>query len=130
MLGELFRVKEQTRKTFLRKAVLLQKSLGAWGKLEGILDEVKGQEGGGERIQELVGILREDLNTQRELDGAFRMGVLGKCGERWGGSENEKIMIQRFVIFVEGRLRVLEGCYGRIEGVADRIGEVWGAERS
>lgn len=138
LVGELIRVKENTGRTFLRKALFLQRSLGLVAQLSelvsraGVIEIGEGKDGEVEveldgDMEEVLATLREDLKTQRQLDEGLRKGVLGACGERrWGGSENERIMVRRFVLFVEGRLGVLEGCYERVGGVVEGIGSVVG----
>jgi hypothetical protein len=72
-----------------------------------------------DRIFDLLRVLGEDVNTQRELDAGLRKVVLGAaaekkwCGEFW--SEGERTLMGKFCGFVEGRLGVLEGAYGRVE---------------
>lgn len=70
-----------------------------------------------------MGLLREDLKTQRELDESLLAGVLGviKEGEgRWAGSAGERTMMRKFEGFLVGRIQVLGRCYGKIEGVVER----------
>jgi hypothetical protein len=140
LVNAVFRVKENAGRAFLRKAVFLQRSAELCVKVGEILkrgkrlSEDSGKGKGNEEdaevevedgILDLLALLGDDLRTQRELDRGLRSAVLGACSEkRWGGSENEKIMVRRFVLFVEGRLRLLDGCYGRVEKVVGGMGEI------
>jgi hypothetical protein len=130
LVNAVFRVKENAGRSFLRKAVFLQRSAELCFKVREILDCGKENGEGGEievedGILDLLGLLGEDLRTQRELDRGLKVAVLGACGEkRWGGSENERIMVGRFTLFIEGRLGVLEGCYGRVEKVVERMNDI------
>ena len=71
-------------------------------------------------------MLTEDLDVQASLDGALRGGIVGPCEDtRLPSSENERIAMERFVVFVDGRLGRLRECYGAtkgmVEGLAMRI---------
>ena len=70
-----------------------------------------------DRIFDLLRVLGEDVDMQRELDAGLRKMVVGAAGRRSGGGVmvGEKILMDRFCWFVEGRLGVLEGGYGRVE---------------
>lgn len=125
----MFRVKENAGRAFLRKAVFLQRSSELCLKIGEILargkEDVEGEIEVEDGVIDLLNLVGEDLRTQRELDRGLKAAVLSACGEkRWGGSENERIMVGRFIVFIEGRLEVLEGCYARVEKAVERMNDV------
>jgi hypothetical protein len=133
LLGAVFRVKEGAGRVFLRKAVFLQRSCSVLAQLEENLtppnqethseDSASGSSSGGveispETIRDFIGMLHADLGNQKALDVLLRQIVCGPSVETWGiKSVNERIMIKRFVQFVEGRLALLQGVYERLESV-------------
>jgi hypothetical protein len=138
LLGAVFRVKEGAGRVFLRKAVFLQRSWGVVAQLEenlmpphhntnlkdrdsaaGPSSEMEtGIEISPETIRDFIGMLHADLGNQKVLDGLLSQIVCGPEVERWGvKSVNERIMIKRFVQFVEGRLALLDGVYDNLDMV-------------
>jgi hypothetical protein len=139
LLGAVFRVKEGVGRVFLRKAGFLQRSWSVLAQLEESLtppeDFLKdthsedstagpssvleaGVEISPETIRDFIGMLHANLGNQKALDVLLRQLVCGRAVETWGiKSVNERIMVKRFVQFVEGRLAVSEGVYERLESV-------------
>ena len=78
-----------------------------------------------DRIFDLLKILAGDVDMQRELDAGLKTLVIGKAGEKmWIGGSNgggEKIQMDRFCKFVEGRLGLMEGGYGRLLMLGGRM---------
>lgn len=121
---------------FLRKAAFLQRSCDvARGISEQITNSRHAADGlacavsGNQEIRldieaVLAGLatLRDDVLVQRGLDAALRAGVAGPCGDvKLPASENERIGMHRFVVFIDGRLGVLASGYGRLDGIVDRF---------
>lgn len=139
LLGAVFRVKEGVGRVFLRKAGFLQRSWSVLAQLEENLtppnhvlkdthsEDVAagpssmmeiGVEVSPETIRDFIAMLHADLGNQKALDAQLRQIVCGPSVETWGvKSANERIMVKRFVQFVEGRLALLEGVYERLESV-------------
>jgi len=116
-------------RVFFRKAVFLQRSWSVLAQLEESLtppnqdtqSEGSSSIGVGispETIHDFIGMLRADLGNQKAWDALLRQIVCGPSVETWGvKSVNERIMIKRFVQFVEGRLALLRGVYEKLESV-------------
>jgi hypothetical protein len=78
-----------------------------------------------DNIFDLLSLLGEDLKTQRELDDALTRGILRAATEkRWVGSAGEKTILRKFCRFVEGRVGVLDACYGKVGGFVRRMERV------
>jgi hypothetical protein len=137
LTSALFRIKESTGRTFLRKAVFLQRSQELVAQLSALLSRSKPgpsedpePETGAEssmvevedNIFDLLALLKEDLKTQRELDRHLHDTLLEAAREkRWAGSAGERSLMRKFVGFVEGRMGALGVAYGRLEGLVGRM---------
>jgi hypothetical protein len=139
LTAALFRLKESSGRTFLRKAVFLQRSQEVAAQIYDILKKSQAASGASiskepstlieveDKIFDLLGLIGEDLKAQRKLDNALTRRILGAATEkRWVGSTGEKTILRRFGRFVEGRMRILDACYGKVEGV---MGRMEGVER-
>jgi hypothetical protein len=143
LTSTLLRIKESTGRTFLRKAVFLQRSQELVAQLSAILSRSKppspsedpeteaGAESGmvevEDNIFDLLALLKEDLKTQRELDRHLHDTLLDAAREKkWAGSPGERSLMRKFVGFVEGRMGALGTTYGRLEGL---VGKMEGVER-
>ena len=111
-------------RTFMRKAVFTQRSLQV---LQG-LEELMGGMKEGENLLDVDGLLsslvtlKDDLSAQEAFDGALGQGIAGPCGEkRFRGSEGERVVLERFLGFLDGRLKGLGECYGRTRGRVEEI---------
>jgi hypothetical protein len=139
LAASLFRIKESAGRTFLRKAVFLQRSQELVARLSSILSESEakvksegslpsGTDGAVEvedNIFDLLSLLKEDLKTQRELDQRLKDALLEAAKEgRWAGSPGEKSLIRKFAGFVEGRVGALAAVYTRVEEVVATMEEV------
>ena len=142
LTSALVRIKESTGRTFLRKAVFLQRSQELVAQLSALLSRSKpsppedpeteaAAESGmvevEDNIFDLLALLREDLKTQRELDRHLHDTLLEAAREKnWAGSPGERSLMRKFVGFVEGRMGALGVTYGKLEGL---VGRMEGVER-
>jgi hypothetical protein len=142
LTSALVRIKESTGRTFLRKAVFLQRSQELVAQLSALLSRSKpsppedpeteaAAESGmvelEDNIFDLLTLLREDLKTQRELDRHLHDTLLEAAREKkWAGSPGERSLMRKFVGFVEGRMGALGVTYGKLEGL---VGRMEGVER-
>jgi len=140
LTSALVRIKESTGRTFLRKAVFLQRSQELVAQLSALLSRSKpspeaeteaAAESGmlevEDNIFDLLALLREDLKTQRELDRHLHDTLLEAAREKnWAGSPGERSLMRKFVGFVEGRMGALGTTYGKLEGL---VGRMEGVER-
>ncbi|KAL5314098.1 hypothetical protein ACEPPN_018522 [Leptodophora sp. 'Broadleaf-Isolate-01'] len=145
MLSTIFRTKEHCGRLFLRKSAFLSHAFACLGKMQKMVDEAaqeavlaipvactsrQAAEGVRyvlcrETVGDFLGEMERLGGLQRGLDGDIRRCVLERAGEgRWVGNLSEGIMMLRFVGFLEGRGRVLEGCYGLLGEVVKGIEEV------
>ncbi|KAE9376370.1 hypothetical protein N431DRAFT_400542 [Stipitochalara longipes BDJ] len=128
----LSRIKDSAGRTFLRKAVFLQRSQELVTQISEILVKAKFELDGegidGREVEvevevedtlfDLLALLREDLKTQRELDERLRNMLVSESREkRWGGSPGERSLLRKFVGFVEGRIGALGNAYENVEGL-------------
>lgn len=142
LTSALVRIKESTGRTFLRKAVFLQRSQELVAQLSALLSRSKpsppedpeteaAAESGmlevEDNIFDLLALLKEDLKTQRELDRHLHDPLLEAAREKkWAGSPGERSLMRKFVGFVEGRMGALGVTYGKLEGL---VGRMEGVER-
>ncbi|KAL2067001.1 hypothetical protein VTL71DRAFT_1425 [Oculimacula yallundae] len=144
-------LRTQLARLFARKVALMSCTREVVDKLESVLGDVEKEavenipEACSSRLAEEVKYVvgKEDLRIleegvekgiegQRGVDGEIRGAVgegvqgVGRGGQRRKGSLGEKVMMGRFVGFVEERLGVLGGVYVEIEGLLDSIREVSG----
>ena len=144
LTSALVRIKESTGRTFLRKAVFLQRSQELVAQLSALLSRSKpsppedpeaetatAAESGmlevEDNIFDLLALLKEDLKTQRELDRHLHDTLLEAAREKkWAGSAGERSLMRKFVGFVEGRMGALGTTYGKLEGL---VGRMEGVER-
>jgi len=115
LTASLFRVKESSGRTFLRKAVFLQRSQEVVTQVSDLLkDSTDGKVE--DKMFDLLSLLGEDLTMQRELDDALTRGIIGAATKkRWVGSAGEKTILRKCCRFVEGRMGILDACYGKVD---------------
>jgi hypothetical protein len=143
LTSALVRIKESTGRTFLRKAVFLQRSQELVAQLSAlsrskpsppedpVAETATAAESGmlevEDNIFDLLALLKEDLKTQRELDRHLHDTLLEAAREKkWAGSPGERSLMRKFVGFVEGRMGALGVTYGKLEGL---VGRMEGVER-
>ncbi|KAN0116774.1 hypothetical protein V8E51_002751 [Hyaloscypha variabilis] len=127
MLSSLSRIHESSGRTFLRKAVFLQRSQELVTQISSLLStstSTSTPSSPGEEVViddevfDLLALLKEDLKTQRELDERLQNMVLAESKEkRWAGSPGERSLVRKFVGFVEGRMHALGNVYSGVEEV-------------
>lgn len=75
-----------------------------------------------EAVLAAIGTMKDDLVIQRGLDLALRDGIAGPCEDRrLPASENERISMRRFVIFIDAQVGVLDGVYRHLGDVMERL---------
>ncbi|KAI9050792.1 hypothetical protein LZ554_004911 [Drepanopeziza brunnea f. sp. 'monogermtubi'] len=146
MLQTLFRVRDHCGRLFLRKAAFSQHAFSVLERLKKVLMEserdakaqipdacTSWQASEGlrfvvcrEAVGDFVKEMARDMQFQKGLDGDIRNSILDCAREgRWvaGGGVGDKIMMGRFVGFIEARGRNLEECYDLLEVVLKRVEE-------
>jgi hypothetical protein len=72
--------------------------------------------------------LREDLDTQTQLDQALRAGIVGPCEDvRFPETLADRVAMKRFIAFMDGCLALLERRYreqGKVVEVLEALGRV------
>jgi len=140
LVSAVFRVKESAGRAFLRKAVFLQRSAELCAQLGDLLSKVWLDNRAAllertsleddripisDTVTDILGTMKEDLKTQKQLDQGLRNCILGACIDaRFPGSESERILMRRFVQFVDSRLGYLEACYKKIEERVEDMGSI------
>lgn len=134
MLGLMHGLRGLVGQCFLRKAVFMERSCQIARILLGGEQIVDLRQHGDDKeglvevrlnvdtILANLNLLKDDLTVQRGLDTALRGGIGAPCEDlRLPATENERIVMRRFVVFVDLHLARLETFYAQMGSLIESL---------